>query len=76
MPFLPMGSRGAMLSRAELATVLNALRNRYHDDVAPVTQAEIELYHALGQLGKALGLERDHNGWWREPKEAGEEVPA
>ena len=30
----------------------------------------------IGLLGQVLGLERDRNGWWREPKEAREEVPA
>ena len=69
MPFVPMGARAVMLRPAELVTVLNALRNRVHDDVVPVTQAELELYHALRPIAEALGLRQGGNGWWMEAKE-------
>jgi len=69
MPYVTMGGRAVMLRPAELVTVLNALRNRVHDRVAPVTQAEIDLYHALRLIAEALGLQQDRSGWWKEAEE-------
>jgi len=65
MPFIPAGANHITLSPYEVAIVMNALRNRLHDSVVPVTSKERQLYDSLRAQAPALGIERGLNGWWK-----------